>query len=160
MNIVDRLQAQSATLVDEAVAAVARAGLHHYQTSGEELTREHLSELLDLVITCLRTKQLTPILEHADEVAKERYDSGFDLEEVQIAFNVLEEAAWLHLVHEAPTDELAEDLGLVATVLGAGKDQLARTYVTLASHHKAPSMDMRALFEGVSTNSISDGAGS
>jgi len=45
-------------------------------------------------------------------------------------------------------DELAESLGLLTTVLGVGKDALARTYVSLASHEHVPSLDLRALFEG------------
>lgn len=154
MDLVAHLRAQSTTLVDEATASVARAELTHYVRHGEEVTRAHLRTLLELTIRCLEQRQLAPMVEHAEQIAEERFAAGFGLEEVQTAFNVLEEAAWLHLVHEAPTDELAQDLGLVATVLGAGKDQLARTYVSLASHHQAPSLDMRALFDGVATHSI------
>ena len=68
--------------------------------------------------------------------------------EVQTAFNVLEESMWRHVVAEVPTDELVESLGLLSTVLGVGKDVLARTYVSLASHEHVTSLDLRALFEG------------
>jgi hypothetical protein len=37
---------------------------------------------------------------------------------------------------------------LLTTVLGVGKDALARTYVSLASHEHVSSLDLRALFEG------------
>jgi hypothetical protein len=42
----------------------------------------------------------------------------------------------------------AESLGLLTTVLGAGKDALARSYVSLASRQHVPSLDLRALLEG------------
>ena len=43
---------------------------------------------------------------------------------------------------------LAEDLGLLSTVLGHGRDELARTYVSLATHHRVGSLDLSALFRG------------
>ena len=132
------------------------AELTHYVRHGEEVTREHLRTLLELTILCLEQRQLAPMVEHAEQIARERFAAGFGLEEVQTAFNVLEEAAWLHLVHEAPTDELAQDLGLVATVLGAGRTSWPEPMSPLASHHQAPSLDMRALFDGVATHSIAN----
>jgi hypothetical protein len=51
-----------------------------------------------------------------------------------------------------PKDRLGQALGLVGTVLGAGKDSLARTYVTLATQTRAPSLDLRALFAGTSAH--------
>ncbi len=151
MELVPRLRAEAGELVDEAAARVGRASLTHYAAAGPEPTRAHLQELFDLLVTSLETRSLTPVVRHAERIAEERFHSGFGLEEVQIAFNVLEETLWVRLVGEVPAQELAEDLGLVGTVLGAGKDQLARTYVSLATHDKAPSMDLTALFQGDST---------
>jgi hypothetical protein len=47
-----------------------------------------------------------------------------------------------------PPDAYAEALGLVTTALGAGKDALARAYVSLASETHAPSLDLTPLFDG------------
>jgi hypothetical protein len=55
---------------------------------------------------------------------------------------------WHHVVAGVPTGELVESLGLLSTVLGVGKDALARTYVSLASQEHVPSLDLRALFGG------------
>jgi hypothetical protein len=41
-----------------------------------------------------------------------------------------------------------QTLGVVSTILGAGKDALAREYVSLATNAHAPSLDLRALFAG------------
>ena len=79
---------------------------------------------------------------------EKRYTAGFDLWEVQTAFNVLEEAIWVRVFKSVPPDALAEALGLVSTVLGAGKDTLARKYVSLASKTKAPSLNLQSLFSG------------
>jgi hypothetical protein len=86
---------------------------------------------------------------HTDSIARERFASGFDLWEVQTAFNVLEEAIWVHILKELPPTEYAEALGLVSTVLGTGKDTLARRYVSLASKTKASTLNLQSLFTGM-----------
>ena len=85
---------------------------------------------------------------YAETVARERYEGGFDVFEVQTAFNVLEEATWRHVVASVDPAGLGEAIGVVATVLGAGKDTLARTYVALATKRHVPSLDLTALFRG------------
>jgi hypothetical protein len=47
-----------------------------------------------------------------------------------------------------PAEDQAEALGLVGTVLGCGKDLLARQYVSLATKTHTPSLDLHALFAG------------
>jgi len=37
------------------------------------------------------------------------------------------------------------------TILGSGKDALARTWVSLATSQHVPSLDLTALFEGAAT---------
>jgi hypothetical protein len=107
-----------------------------------------LKALYALSARAVKEKNLGPMIAHAETIARERFEAGFDLSEVQTAFNVLEEAIWMHILKNLPPDELAEALGLVSTVLGAGKDMLARTYVTLASKTKAPSLNLHSLFGG------------
>ena len=77
--------------------------------------------------------------------------AGFGIAEVQSAFNVLEEAIWHLVLAELPADELLESAGLVGTILGAGKDVLARAWVSLATSQHVPSLDLTALFEGAAT---------
>jgi hypothetical protein len=86
---------------------------------------------------------------HADSIARERFNAGYDLWEVQTAFNVLEEAIWLRLMKELPPAELPEALGLVSTILGIGKDTLARRYVSLAAKTKVTSLNLQSLFTGI-----------
>ena len=82
----------------------------------------------------------------ASRIATERFEEGFDIGEVQAAFNALEQSIWRRVVAETPPEDLAEATGLVGTVLGYGKDVLARTYVSLASQRHVRSLDLSALF--------------
>ncbi len=149
-DLVAFLRQHSEAVVAEATAAVGRAHLAHYEASGQEATRSRLRRLLELVIQCIGERTLAPVETWADGLARERFAGGFDLREVQTAFNVLEESLWKRVVDQMPRADLPEALGLVSTVLGAGKDHLARTYVSLAAERQVPSLDLGALFRGVS----------
>ena len=142
------LHARKAQILAEAVRSVDRARLEHYERAGDAVVRQRLGDLLGLVMDALRNRDLGPVLAHADAVAVQRFEAGVDLSEVQAAFNVLEEILWRRILEELPAEAQAEALGLVATVLGAGKDRLARTYVSLATRTRAPSLDPQALFAG------------
>ena len=76
------------------------------------------------------------------------FEGGVDLSEVQRAYNVLEEVIWWRILKHLPAEQQGEALGLVGTVLGSGKDTLARKYVSLATQTHTPSLDLKALFSG------------
>ncbi|NUO83688.1 hypothetical protein HUU05_26735 [candidate division KSB1 bacterium] len=148
MNLVEILQAQSEAIITASFQGMQRVPLQHYEQGGAEQTRERLRALYQLVVQCVSQKNVAPIIAHAESIAAARFASGFDLYEVQTAFNVLEEATWNMLLKNLPPAEYAHALGLVGTVLGAGKDALARRYVEQASRIKAPSLNLQALFAG------------
>jgi hypothetical protein len=151
MRLPELLVARRGEILDRAVAALERAHLAHYAAAGAPARRERLARLFDLAAAAIADRRLTEVLLHAETVARERFSAGFDLIEVQVAYNVLEEEIWRAAIGELPAAELPEALGLVATVLGAGKDRLAATYVELASRTRTPSLDLRALFAGVAS---------
>lgn len=135
-------------ILDEAVESVRRAHLAHYESAGPDLIRERLDHLLGIVINAMLERNLGPLLGYATTVAKARFEGGVDLYEVQTAFNALEEVLWLRILKVLPAAEQAEALGLVGTVLGNGKDALARTYVSMATQTRTPSLNLQALFSG------------
>lgn len=135
-------------ILDEAVEAVRRAHLEHYENAGPDRVRERLASLLGVVTDAILGRNLSPILAHASAIAAERFEAGVDLSEVQTAFNVLEEVLWFRILKSLPPAEQAEALGLVGTVLGNGKDVLARKYVSMATQTHTPSLNLKALFSG------------
>jgi hypothetical protein len=84
----------------------------------------------------------TPIVDGAADTLDRGHLQHYD----QVGAN----ERWRRLQSLAATqpDELADAIGVVATVLGAGKDSLARTYVSLAAERHVPSLDLTALFRG------------
>jgi len=148
MDLKTLLDGRGAEVVRDAMEAVRRTHLAHYDAAGAGETRRRLESLYELVVQCAETRRIRPMLLHAEKVAAERFAAGYGLFEVQTAFNVLEEAIWRRVLEELPPAELAQALGTISTVLGMGKDALARAYVSLASRREAPSLDLRAVFKG------------
>jgi hypothetical protein len=114
------------------------------------VARERLGTLYELVVRCAAERRLAPILDYAVHLAEERHAAGFDLGEVQTVINVLEEAIWRVVLVDVPAADQGEALGVVGTILGAAKDKLACTYVSLATSQPTRSLDLGKLFRGTS----------
>ena len=151
MDVVATLRDAETEILDEAAAALARSHLSHYDRTGAEEDRQRLHTLFDVIVTAIADRQLGPVADYAGAIAAERFSAGFDIAEVQTAFNVLEEAIWKVVVPTLPDADLAEATGLIGTVLGCGKDALARTWVSEATSRHVPSLDLSALFQGTSS---------
>ncbi len=145
------LLAARTEIVDEAMSSLQSSHQVHYESAGDLFTRQRLEDLYDLVVTAIRDRDLSPVTAYAGQVADERFNAGFDVSEVQTAFNALETAMWRRIISAEPPESLAESIGLVGTVFGQAKDALARAYVSLAAHRHVTSLDLSALFRG--TNS-------
>ncbi len=151
MTVYDLLQNSMNEILAEATEAMARSHATHYMKAGDEHTQTRLKALYVLTMRGVKERNLGPMVAHVENIARERFVSGYDLWEVQTAFNVLEEAVWKRILKNLPPAEYAQALGLVSTVLGVGKDTLARRYVALATKEKAPSLNLQSLFSGTET---------
>jgi hypothetical protein len=146
--LADLLHRNEPAILEEVVEGMKRCRLSRYETAGPEETRRRVTRLYALLLLAVRDRDLEPVLAYAREIARQRFGEGFDLQEVQSAINVLEEAVWRRIVKEVPPDGLAEALGLVSTVLGTCKDTMASSYVGLATRSHARSLDLKGLFRG------------
>jgi|SRR5690606_6660458 hypothetical protein len=149
MNIVELLTAAQKEIIEEALHSLSRAHLNSYEKLNEDENRERLNRLYSLVLQSVKDKALLPVISYSEKIAKERYESGFDFKEVHSAYNVLEEVIWKKIIAEIEAAKLGEALGLVSTVLGAGKQSLAAAYISLSSKTKIPSLDLTSLFSRI-----------
>jgi RsbT co-antagonist protein rsbRD N-terminal domain len=148
INTSEFLRRHRHEIIHDANTALARLRIRHYQLAEETEVRQRLEALFDHLADSLGDHDVGPMIAYAESIAEERFGSGYDLSEVQAAFNALEESTWTRAVAMLDPSELAEVLGLVSTVLGCGKDALARRYVSLATRTHAPAVDLRALSRG------------
>jgi hypothetical protein len=142
------LAGEREAIVREAEGALVRLHERHYESLGDAALKQRLDALYDQLVSAVSTRDLSQVVAYAGDIAEERFDAGYDLSEVQAAFNALEAATWRSVLAHLEAADLAEALGLVSTVFGAAKDALGRRYVSLATQTRAPSLDLRALFAG------------
>lgn len=148
VDVYDLLDSKTTEILDEALNTVRTAHFTHYESWGEDLTRKSLGDLYEHIMVSLHHRDLAHIIRHCEAMAARRFHSGFNLVEVQSAFNALEQTMWRRVVEAVPPEKVAGYIGVLSAVLGAGKDAAARTYVHLAAGHHAPAMDVGALAEG------------
>lgn len=148
MDLATFMEERRAPILESSTDALVRAKMPHYDAAGLERVRERLATLFDRVREAVRDRDTTVLVEHARCIARERFEAGFDLTEVQTALNVLEEAIWRRVLDETPPEDYAAALGCVSTALGVAKDALGSEYVSLASKTHTQTLDLSALFQG------------
>lgn len=129
-------QSEEAVLAD-AATALGRAHLSHYESGGADAAREALDDLFAHVVEGVAGRTLVPVVQYGARLARRRFDAGFDIAEVQVGFNVLEEAVWRVVVPTLAPHELAASTATIGAVFGAGKDSLTRTWVSLLAPEHA-----------------------
>ncbi|MFH0944298.1 MAG: hypothetical protein V2A76_03795 [Planctomycetota bacterium] len=148
MKLMELLNDESEQMIDDAVVALRRARLKHYEEKDETTIRARVATLYRHTVESIGRRDLTNLVRYADAISRIRYEEGFGLRELQTAFNVLEEAIWRRVLKCVDDEEIIDALGLVSTALGVGKDRLACSYLEHARGIPPASLDQRALFSG------------
>ena len=135
-------------VVDEAVAALERRDQTHRRAASAADLRRYLWDLSGLVAQCVREEATEPIIAWSRQVAAGRFAAGSDIAEIQEEFIVLEEMLWHHVVGALASDQWIGAQRMVSTILGAGRDAVARTYVALAGQSGSPPGAQPAVAQG------------
>ena len=147
-QLVDLMENRAPEIVADALDALRRTHVQHYEAAGWDFSEARLRHLYTLALNSIRSKTVETLRDELKQMTREQFSQGFHLSELQTAFNVLEEAIWERILMDLPTSDYAEALGLISTVLGIAKDTVACSYVSLTSRGKQACIDDRLLFEG------------
>ena len=147
MNVTELLRENGNEIVAEAVNAIQRAHLHHYELADPGPVRQRLQRLFELTLECLESGSAEPMVRYVEKIASERFFTGFSLREVQTAFNLLEESIWNQILDKMQVDDFASAVTTVNAPLRVGKDEVARVYFSLVSKRKVPSLDLKTDFK-------------
>jgi hypothetical protein len=128
-------------LVDRALAELQSAHLAHYESERTEVTRQRLVALCDLAERCIAERSAEAAVEHAKRIARERYDAGYQLREVQMSINVLEEAVCQRALASFRPEEVVRVYALLVAIFKLTRDTLAQVYVDLAAGAGVPEDD-------------------
>ena len=89
MDVIGLLTQKLEEILDEAVEKMSRSHLKHYDQMGSDQTKERLRMLCTTLVESLEAKSRTPMIRYAKQMGDQRFSSGFVLNEVQTAFNVV-----------------------------------------------------------------------
>jgi hypothetical protein len=135
MDLLELLDKCDQSILNDASTALTKFRLKHYDGDIEKF-HARLALLFDYIVKGVKEKNVMPVVCYVEQIAEQRFKSGFDLQEVQMAFNVLEEHIWKYVLEYISAGSQAEALRLISSIIGAGKDALARTYFHLATISK------------------------
>ncbi len=130
------LAATRCVVVGDAAGALRHRGAGHYLAEGPEAK---LGRLFDTIVAAIESRDPMIVADYCGQVAEDRVRAGFDLREVQAAVNLLEEALWDHAGPTLSTNPAA--LAAVAAAFNAGRDSVARVYVTCARSPATATID-------------------
>lgn len=131
MNLIELLESKAEEIINGASNAMQRTGMKHYDADTPEQIRKKLTMLYHLTERGVNEQNLFPMISYVEKMAEERFSSGFDLQEVQTAINVLEEFMWKQIIENLPAGAQAEALRIISSIFGGAKDAIARRYVEL-----------------------------
>jgi methylmalonyl-CoA decarboxylase len=146
-------------VVDEAVAALVEGDQPDQHRHSTEVRRRDVRQLFRLVLRCVREGSSESVIAPSGRIAAHCFAAGTDLAEVQGEFNALAEALWRHADGSLAGEQRVQAIRLVNDIVGAGKDALARTYVTLASGARNRPDRPAALQEEDCAPAAAEGAG-
>jgi hypothetical protein len=146
LDILELLRNDEDAIVAEALTAVT--WLEHYERDGEDVARDRLRALCRLVAGAIRSQDLAGLVGHAERIARERHEAGYDRAEVVSAFSAVEEAIWHRTLSSMPTADRTWALGLVGTALSHAKEALGRAFVEVGGAGVPAFVDLSPLFRG------------
>jgi hypothetical protein len=109
--------------------ALHASSARHYRGTEASLLAERVARLVDAFVESLRGNP-GRFMEYVRSLAEERISEGFLLREIQLAMNLLGEEAWkIGAAGGTELSEVVRDLGLLSSLVGCAKDQLAQVYL-------------------------------
>jgi hypothetical protein len=146
----------------QALSLLLRAGKTSILASGADMLRRarrphyvvdtgpeaKLERLFDRIEDAIERSDVRDLIGYVRTLAGERFATGFQLGEVQMAFNCLEQAIWRSMAAAMEPADVGAALAIVTSVFGAAKDALARAYVVDASRSGAPALDLARISAG------------
>ena len=93
-RLTDVLSGQREAIIERAADVLSGSRARHYEAAGPELRRNRLEVLYDQTVKAVDSRNIGDVLTFARALAEERFTAGYDLSEIQIALDALEEAVW------------------------------------------------------------------
>lgn len=132
MTLLELIYNKPELILQEATAALMRVQLPHYSKFRREEIYKKYSNLLLALTKCIETQKCDDMISYMDLISDERFASGFEEEEIQIALNIFEEALWKNIKKHIDAKNQFASKKMVTTIIDKAKEVLLEEYVTLS----------------------------
>jgi len=136
MTFLELLKTNPDKILFDATEFLVRTNLEHYNKLNPERVRARLARLYFVTRECAELNTNDPIKKYMEEIAPNRFESGYELYEVQTAINILEECLWKNIVDRVNANEQMLALFRSHEIMCAAKGALAKSFVAYEKDHK------------------------
>ncbi|MBE2219391.1 MAG: hypothetical protein IAE90_14360 [Ignavibacteria bacterium] len=131
MTLLELIYGKPELILQEATNNLMRVQLPHYSKFRREEIHKKYSSLLLALTKCIETKKCDDMISYMDLITDERFVSGFEEEEIQIALNIFEEAFWKNIRSHVDERSHFEAKKTITTIIDKAKEAMLEDYVTL-----------------------------
>jgi hypothetical protein len=129
MTFMELLKTNPDKILFDATEFLSRSNLENYNKLNPERLRAKLARLYFITRECAEQNSHEPVAKYISEIAPNRFESGFELYEVQTAINILEECFWKNIVEKVDENEKLHALVKSHEILCAAKESLAKSFM-------------------------------
>ncbi len=115
--------------------SLVRAQLEHYKHLTPEKLRLRLLRLFQALVKSLEANSCESITKFMEKTSDERFESGYELHEVQTAVNIMEECLWKKIAEFVYRDQQISAMKQVTCILAKAKESLANEYSLLSTEY-------------------------
>ena len=128
MTLLEMLNNKPDLILLDSTEWLVRANLQHYKQLSPESIRLKLFRLFRALVKTVEVNSCSEVIKYMKNISEERFDSGYELYEVQTALNILEESLWKNIAKYVDEEKQVESLKLITCILGSAKEELAADY--------------------------------
>ncbi len=132
MKLIELLHQKPDLILLDSTDNLVRSNLKHYKKLNPENIRIRLNHLFQTLVTCVETGSCNEMVTFMDKVSDERFESGFEIHEVQTAINILEESLWRNIGKFVDNDKQVNAMKEVTGILSKAKEEMANEYAMLS----------------------------
>ena len=130
MTFLELLKTNPDKILFDATEFLVRSDLEHYNKLNPERVRARLARLYFITRECVELNSNDSIKKYMEDIGKERFESGYELYEVQTAINILEECLWKNIIERVNKNEHLSSLLRSHEIMCAAKGALAKSYMS------------------------------
>lgn len=132
MTLLELIYSKPEVILLDSTDRVLSANLPHYEKFQKDGIHDRFSNLLQTLTNCIELNSCSDMLSFMNKLSDERFDLGFEPQEVQTAIDIFEESLWKNIRKYVDEDKQFAAMKLVTGILSKAKEELVGEYAMLS----------------------------